>query len=296
MSGKKLLLLICSSFFFWSACLGTAQARNPAQDLMNLYERELEDKNMIVPYTVGILALNELEHKRHYAQVRQFIVWYFSKLNYPDKHGVTGSVYDYVLKDGKECSTEEYDSVDGYSGLFLHLLHRYAVETGDIEIIKNNWGKIEDIAYTLPYLQDSDGLTRALPDSQVKYLMDNCETYGGVSAYIALRKLIGKEKSQYYYEVQQSVKEGIFSQLYDQENAIFAWAIENKVKSPSSWEQYYPDGYAQILLVYYDILLDKPELRTQIWNAFMIRHGAEAEKSPIEQRIMYKLTRKKMKD
>lgn len=294
MKKKDILLLIFSSLFLLNCLAETpALAKHPAREIMELYEGELEGMNTIEPYMVGILALNELEHKRHYQEVKRFILWHFSKLNYPDRHGLTGTIYDYVLDGKRERSTNNYDSVDGYSGLFLHLLHQYVVETGNVDILRDNWNKIEDIAYTIPFLQEKDGLTRALPDSQVKYLMDNCESYGGISSYLALRTLVGKENSAYYSGIQRSIKKGI-AHLYDSKTAMFAWAVEDGYQSLSSWNIYYPDSYAQIFLIYYDLLDDKPEMQAAIWNTFCAKYGGAAHTFPIEQRIIYELTKTKM--
>ena len=227
-------------------------------------------------------------------EVKRFIQWYFSKLNYPDHHGFTGTIYVYTLDGGDERSTQQYDSVDGYSGLFLHLLHRYVVKTGDVELIRTNWSKIEDIAYTLPALQDKDGLTRALPDSQVKYLMDNCEVYGGLSAYLKLRELVGKGPSKYYSRVRDSVRNGILGLLFEREDKPFAWAVEKNHKSRSSWKVFYPDAFAQLFPIYYDLLKDKPDVEKRLWWTFGLLHAGAESTFPVEQRIIYNLTRAKM--
>ena len=296
MKKKKLLLLIINSIIAVSLFTGTsfAQSNHPAAVIMGYYTQVPENSLTVEPYIVSILALNEVAHNRHLGDVKQFIQWYFSKLNYPDKNGLTGTIYVYVLEEGREISANRYDSVDGYAGLFLYLLHQYVVKSGDTEIVVNNWDKIEDIAYLLPKLQDKDGLTFALPDSQVKYLMDNCEVYGGLTAYIELRKIAGKKPSAYYNQVRSAVKRGIITKLYDPDKLMFCWAIENEDLSQSSWKPFYPDAFAQLFPIYYDILSEAPELKTRMWRLFYYKYADLAKAFPVEQRIMFELTRAKM--
>lgn len=312
---RKILILVLSAFFSLG-CLPSTTAppvlAHPAQKIMGFYgEKEFEYFDLVMPYIVGILALNELEHKRHHQEVKEFIEWYFSKLNYPDKLGMTGTIYDYEVDSaGNETPTYDYDSVDGYSGLFLHLLYRYVVETGDVDILQRYWGKIEDIAYTIPYLQDKDGLTIVFPKSNEKYLMDNCETYGGLTAYLQLRKLAGKNASEndkaiveFYENSRQRIKKGIFN-VYDSNNIRHMRNIDREkdgkmmldhdYQVPSVWRIFYPDAYAQVLVLYYDILEDMPQARDRVWQILNKRYTAKIRKYPVEQRVMYELTRNKM--
>lgn len=285
--------MLCSIVLLFGLA-GTASGAHPAQAIMQLYASELKNMNTVSPYIVSILALNEVENNRNLKEVRQFILWYFSKLNYPDKHGLTGTIYDYVIENGQERPTEDYDSVDGYAGFFLHLLHRYARSTGELELLRENWDKIEDIAYLLPFLQDKDGLTSALSDSTEKYLMDNCESYAGISAYLALRDLLGKDTSADYRAVRKSIKRGVLEHLYDHKKKIFAWGIDNTVKDRSDWKRFYPDAYAQLFPLYHGLLTDNPKLEQHLWKEFNARYAAKASSFPIEQRIMYELTKKTM--
>jgi len=294
MKKKSILRLIIISILCLNYLTGIALAGHPAIEIMNFYADKPDDKTIIEPYIVSILALNEVANGRHLPEVKKFINWYFSKLNYPDIHGLTGTIYVYIIEDGRERSMSQYDSVDGYAGLFLHLLHQYVIKTGDVELLKNNWERVEDIAYLIPFLQDTDGLTVALPGSEIKYLMDNCEAYGGISAYLSLRRIAGKTESSYYSRVRHSVKQGILSNLYDHSSSTFSWAVEKNRRSHISWSRYYPDAYAQLLPIYYDVIKDKPSLRASLWHMFKQTYADVQPSFPVEQRIIYELTRTKM--
>jgi hypothetical protein len=292
---SKLELTLLSSVLFLSL-VGTSSAEHPARSLMTLYASDLDNMTAVNPYTVSIFALNEVEHNRHLDEVRLYILWYFSRLNYPDNIGLTGTIYDYVIDNDNERSTNQYDSVDGYAGMFLHLLHRYVRRTGNLEILLNHWDRVEDIAYLIAYVQDTDGLTRALPGRGEKYLMDNCESYGGMSAYIALRKLADKGRSAYYGQVRQSLKKAVLIHLYNPNRRMFFWAMVNRTASRTNWNQFYPDAYAQLFPLYFHVLKDNPGLQLHIWHEFIQRYKQQVSTFPIEQRIIYELTRKIMED
>ncbi|HHZ18916.1 MAG TPA: hypothetical protein GX391_00150 [Firmicutes bacterium] len=291
MKKRALLLLIAVSFIMANVHPEISYAKHPADEIMEFYVMTPEDIN---PYTVSILALNEVAHDRNLDKVKNFIVWYFENLNYPDRYGLTGTIYDFVHKDGKRQPTGTYDSVDGYAGMFLHLLHQYLLKTGDVKLIKANWNKIEDIVYLLSHLQDEDGLTRALTTTQEKYLMDNCEAYGGVTAYLAISSFLDKGNQKYYKEVQSTIKTGIITHLYQPKKRIFAWATEKGYKSTSRWDVFYPDAYAQLFPLYFNVLSEQPELKKHLWQTFEQKYGHQKHKFPIEQRIIYELTKAKM--
>ncbi len=273
---------------------GVSRAEHPALMIMKRHAADRADITEINPYIVSIFALDDVEQNRHLDEVQQFILWYFSSLNYPDRNGLTGTIYDYVLENGKEQSTTTYDSVDGYAGMFLHLLSRYALKTGDLDVLRNNWTKIEDIAYLLPFLQDSNGLTRALPGGNEQYLMDNSEAYAGISAYLKLRKLLHKHTSPYYNLVRSNIKKAIFAQLYESRNRIFSWAVADNQRSFSDWNRFYPDAYAQLFPVYFGLLADRPHLKRHLWNEFVRRYAGQSSGFPAEQRTIYELTGKTM--
>jgi len=281
--------MLINGLFLTMVC-AVAFAEHPALAVMKLHSKPSEGIQTINPYTLSIFALYELKHERNSEEVRQFILWYFGKLNYPDRNGLTGSVYDYELENGQERSTNQYDSVDGYAGLFLHLLHVYAVKTGDIKLVRDHWKKIEDIAYLIPFLQGKDSLTVALPGRHEKYLMDNCEAYGGISAFLALQNLAGKTNTAYYERIRMSIRQAIVTRLYEPKKKIFSWAIENDVKSRSQWKVFYPDAYAQLFPIYYNLLTSNPRLKRHLWNEFNRRYKAKVSGFPVEQRLMYELT------
>jgi hypothetical protein len=284
---KRLLIWIIVSFFIFSC------AQHPALKIAKSVS-EIDDENYIIPYFLNLALLLELPVKSNFKDTRNYIIWVFNNLNYPDKHGLTGTIYDFqITKSGSETPTEKYDSVDSYSASFLMVLNEYVNRTADDKLIRENSAKIKDIAYTLAYLQDSDGLTTALPNSNQKYLMDNCEVYGGLSAFIQLAEnhlQFDKEEKMYYSEIQRNLKLGINTILYNPDNRNYDWAVD-EVNHQSDWEVYYPDSYAQLFPVLFDITEDD-DLKQHLWTEFNKLYKNKT--LPKEQAIVYSLTEKRM--
>jgi hypothetical protein len=280
------LCLICAA--------GIALAEHPAIAIAKIYAHEGGDLNTINPYITSILALNEVRHARHLDEVRRFILWYFATINDSDHHGLSGTMYDYIIENGAERSTGQYDSADGYAGLFLHLLHQYVKKTNDLEIIRLHWKEIESIARVILALQDQKGLTKALPDRPEKYLMDNCEAFGGMTGYAALRRRIGKRDSALFNKARNALQKGILAYFYDPKNALFFWALDDAAPEVSVWSRFYPDAFAQLFPIYFGVLADKPLMRQRLWKNFIGRYEAGIGDYPVEQRIIFELTRSTM--
>lgn len=295
---KRILLFIVISILMpLSAFGGNISSKNPALKLMSYYAGEIKDKRTINPYIVSIIAIYEISEDRHIDEIKKYILWYFDNLNYPDKQGLTGSIYDFeVSVDGKEIPTNNYDSVDGYAGTFLYLLNLYHIKTGDKSLIDTNWKKITDIAYLIPHLQAEDGLTKALPQNKdnAKYLMDNCEAFAGIKAFNELSMRTGHSQDPYYSEVTAGIKNAVRKTLYNGDQSNFYWAIDDKENHLSNWSNFYPDAFAQLFPIYYGLLSEDPKLRKALWQEFDKRYGGKVKKFPLEQRMFYELTQKKM--
>jgi hypothetical protein len=284
--------LICSLGF------GLAEAaENPARALIKLYGNDIREHKLINPYIVSILAMNELEEGRNLPMVKRFIIWYFGALNNGDKDGLTGTIYDFrVSKKGRLVPTGNYDSVDGYAGSFLHLLRLYYERTGDKTLLVKYWSKIEDIVYLIAYLQDKDGLTRATAKLQAKYLMDNAESYAGVSAFLKLSEALGKGKNQYYEDVRAALRTGIQENFYDAKRCNYYWALMGEERFISNWTVLYPDAYAHVLLFAYDrSLFDGfTERMDAVWGRLISSQGEHFANAPIEQRILFQMASRRM--
>jgi len=276
-----------------------APAQNPALRLIELYDEEVKNNRTINPYIVTIIAINEISGQRHLSEVKEYILWYFKHLNYPDHDGLTGTIYDYeITETGEERSTGDYDSVDGYAGIFLYLLNLYYSTTGDRELIDGHMEKIKDIAYLIHYLQDTDGLTRESLEGKdnVKYLMDNCESYAGIRAFNNLAEKAFPGDESLYRETENKIINAVNEKLYNAEMKNYYWAVDDNVRHISNWNKLYPDSIAQLFPIYFGLLDEDRGKRKELWNRFNKKYGAKAAGFPLEQRIIYKLTKKRMKN
>lgn len=267
----------------------------PVRNICSHY-MDLPGNFYITPYEVSLFALELVETPQYRPQVRAFLEVLFANVNSADKYGMSGTVYDFDIKDNVLKVKPVFDSIDGYSGIFLVLFQRYYELTGDRTLLDANWQKIQDIAYTIAFLQQKTGLTIALPDYPIEYLMDNCEAYGGVQAYLRLSQSLGKQiDTVYYQKIADSIKAGVYS-LYSEKAGSFKWCSEKDKNSFSIWEKFYPDAYAQLFPVYYGLVTTDEQ--KHIWSTFIELYPAAGWKNTglvaTEQAVFCRLTQRKM--
>jgi len=247
-----------------------------------------ETEFFLEPYTTSLYAIDLVRQGKNLKEVRDFIDWYFNHLNYPDKWGLTGTVYDYkFFCYGREKSTEDYDSADSYSAMFLVLLYEYDRRSSLKPLLEVKKKEIYDIAYIIVHLQGADGLVRAKPDSGEKFLMDNCEDYAGLKAFVDLAKSLGWQDIDYYGEIRNDIKEAILNRLYDSKRDNFFWVKDDKAKRVSRWNKIYPSALAQLFPIYYDIIEIDSTLSQKIWKEFNSRYTENDLESP-EQKLFLK--------
>lgn len=267
---------------------------HPAVKMLTFYDQAGETPYYVNPYIVTILSIYSLHNKKHHQEVLDFINWFFARLNYPDMNGLTGTIYDYMVDGQEEKILRQYDSVDGYMGAFLVLFHEYVKTAGDTELIRKYRKKIDDMVYLIAYLQDSDGLTVAVPNTVIKFSMNNCESYAGVHAYNAMLAMLG-EKSEYHQKLERTLKNAVVHNFYDKRRRNFSWALSSTEDWPSSWSKMYPDAYAQVLFITYRLLDDNPTLKRQVWMAFQAKWGKRIDRFPFEQQAMIRIARDRMR-
>jgi len=265
--------------------------KHPAVAILRLYKEVDKKEVIIIPYSINLMAIDLLKKGSSPSKVKTYILWYLDHLNYPDKYGLTGSMYDYRIdENGDETSLESCDSIDSYAATFIILIDRYFKLTGDLKLIESNRQKIEDVAYVIPFLRGEDGLTEALPDQDERYLMDNCEAYGGLSAFVELCRALEWDILAYYQEQKLLLRDAIWDQLYDTERGNFYWAIEDSQIHPSKWTVFYPDSYAQLFPILYG-LIDNRDRALFMWNLFHENHAGIISELPVEQKLNYDWTK-----
>ena len=268
--------------------------KHPAVALLAEYEDINAGCQTIVPYFLSIMGVHSLLNNKHEKQVLGFIRWNLDHLNELDRWGVRGSIYDYTICfDGSELSTKQYDSADGYAGQFLILLNTYFQKTGNKIVLQKYKGEIFKVARVIIQLQDDDGLDIAMPSYPVKYLMDNCEAFGGLEAFCSLAESLEWGNIEKFSAAKQKMKEGILTHLFDKEKMIFFWAKDEGGYHGSDWDNYYPDALAQLFPILYNVIEPDSVLAKNIWERFNRIHGS-AKIEGIEQRLLINMLKEKL--
>jgi hypothetical protein len=195
----------------------------------------------VVPYFVSLTAIDLLPQDPE--RVKGYIKWYLEHLNYPDRYGLMGTIYDYYITETSEVPTYTYDSADSYTATFLFLVFLYTEKTGDYQLVKDNIQKLKDIAYVIAYLQDTDGLIKALLHLNLKYLVDNIESVCGLRAFSLLLRKLKDPDWHYYLAVSHNVESSVMRNLVRGEK--IAWAKLDDELFIADDSTVYPDLYAK---------------------------------------------------
>jgi hypothetical protein len=225
----------------------------------------------IDPYFSNIAAIGMTKDPARMPQVTAWMKWYINHLNWPDKWGLYGTTYNYnVSGNGTETPTNEADSTDSYAATFLSLVWN-AWQSGDA----NARSYILTIAYQLDVIggvliqtQQSDGLTWAKPDYQIKYLMDNCEAYRGLRdlASIFANALHDTGRANYYTAAANSMQNGILAMWLNGTWAVYKDGI-GRFAAPNM-HTWYADATAQLFPVMMGVVGASDTRAQQSYAAF----------------------------
>ena len=200
------------------------------------------------PYYANIAAIGMTKDPNRMPQVVGWINWYINHLNWPDKWGLYGTTYDYAVNNGVPTATNNADSTDSYAATFLSLAWN-AWESGNASARSTILGlayQLDTIGGVIIQTQQSDGLTWAKPDYQIKYLMDNCEAYRGLRDLAALfQNAFGDStKAAYYNAAADSMQKGILGMWMNGTWAVYKDDI-GRLAAPklNTW---YADASAQV--------------------------------------------------
>lgn len=219
------------------------------------------DRPDIIPYFGNLTEMAQLGQTEYLGGVKKYLEWSLSNLNYPDRWGLNGTIYDRRLEGGVARSVYSYDSADSYAATLLSLTAGYYISSGDINFIREHYRELSIVSEIIITLQDTDGLTWAKTDKQFKYLMDNCECYRGLKDWSYLLAQLGfKEQSDLYESKAEFIKKGILEQFWDQDTASFAWAVGlDGGKCLASPGEAYPGFFAQIYPVTFGVISPSSE-------------------------------------
>jgi hypothetical protein len=224
----------------------------------------------IDPYFSNIAAIGMTKDPNRMPQVVAWMNWYVNHLNWPDQWGLYGTTYNYSVNNGVETSMQQADSTDSYAATFLTLVWN-AWLSGD----QNARSFIAGLSYQLDVIggvliqtQQSDGLTWAKPDYQIKYLMDNCEAYRGLRdlASIYQNAFGDTTKAAYYNAAADAMQNGILSMWMNGTWAVYRnWYGNNIAPNMGAW---YADATAQVFPVLMGVVTSSDSRAQQAYAAF----------------------------
>jgi hypothetical protein len=221
----------------------------------------------INPYFANIAATGMVRDPKRYVQVQQWMQWYLNHLNWPDQWGLYGTTYDYNIVNGQEVSEGDADSTDSYAATFLTLAYNY-YQTGDPtaqQYVRGLSYQLDAIGGVIIDTMQSDGLTWAKPNYEMKYLMDNCEVFRGLDDLAKLYAAIGDTaRAQKYAGYAAKNKAGVLSMWMGSHWGIYKdWYGNNIGPNMATW---YPDASSQVFPVLYQVLPASDSRAQQAYN------------------------------
>lgn len=225
------------------------------------------DSDTVIPYFGNLAArsLVDIDPSR----AKDYISWYLDHLNFPDRWGLYGTIYDYKVRGNTLEPTRNYDSADSYASTFLSLVAYYHKKTGDSSFIRENLDLINQVADVIVNLQDKDGLVFVKPASRTKYLMDNAENYRGITDWASTLEELGfHDKAASYRKVAEAIRDGIQRVLYDPATGKYAWSYSPLGKRLPKRGKWYPDGVSQVYLLSCGVLDPGDPRAIRIWQEF----------------------------
>ncbi|MGZ4789561.1 MAG: hypothetical protein ACXVZX_13675, partial [Terriglobales bacterium] len=223
----------------------------------------------INPYYANLAAMGLVKDPARYVQVENWMRWYISHLNRNDKWGLGGTMYDYNIVNGNEVSSGDADSTDSYAATFLSVAYAYFA-TGNPAAqayVRSIASDIDLIGHVLAKTQQSDGLTWAKPDYQIKYLMDNAEVFRGLADAATLFGSMGDAaKQNYYTSLATKCQSGVWSMWMNGKWAVYKDGIGRLIgPNMATW---YPDASAQMFPVLYGVVPGNDSRAKQAYDYF----------------------------
>jgi len=227
--------------------------------------------SQINPYYSNLTAIGLTRNSGSYGVVQNWMKWYIGHLNVNDKWGLSGTTYDYSYNNGVETSLVNADSTDSYAATFLSLALAY-YNTGDAgaqAYVRSIVSQLDLIGGVLAKTQQTDGLTWAKPDYQIKYMMDNCEVYRGLrdAAQLFQSAFNDPAKAQTYTAMADASFQGLMSMYLGNG----AWAVYKdgigSLFAPhlGTW---YPDATAQLFPVMQGVISGTDAKAVQTYSNF----------------------------
>ncbi len=213
----------------------------------------------INPYFANIAAIGAVHGGVDLINVQQWMQWYVAHSSAPNPWSLPGAITDYnVASNGALSSTGSADSVDSYAATFISLAAAASREgTPQLRAyVAGLHTNIELIASVIDAVTDSDGLTWALPNNQVKYLMDASEVYHGLVDLAYLRSQVygdvtgSMRASAHALQVQASIETELWSPTLNEFSVSLDHAGNLTWPQAGNWQ----DGASQLFPILHGVI------------------------------------------
>jgi len=239
--------------------------------------RNYNDQGWVVPYFANFAAIALLEEPHAYDRVERYLNWYLTNLE--DNGTIKNYHYDTELNAKKTTP----DSEDAYAGTYLSLVAAFCKKTRNMQWPQSNLPALKKIAGWLLKLTDHDGLTFVMTGSAVKYLMDNCEVYRGLSDFAWLLNELGDPEAAFFESRAKAVALGVERQLWNRRKKYYH-------PSKTGWwwrpcvnlKKFYPDATCQLFPALYGIIAADSDRGTNLYELFNRYHPNWLEIKPPE--------------
>lgn len=227
----------------------------------------------IIPYYSNLAAIGMTRYPTSASinVVENWMKWYINHLNWPDKWGLFGSIYDYNYNNGAITSHNTADSTDSYAATFLSMAWAF-YSTGNAQaqsFVKTLSYQLDAIGQVIIKTSDTDGLTWALPDYHIKYLMDNCEAYRGLRdlALVWQHAFNDVTKANYYNAAANKMYNSLVAMYLG--GGKWAWYKDDLGRLPApNLGIWYPDATAQMFPVMQGVLPGSDSRAIATYNTF----------------------------
>lgn len=220
---------------------------------------------------------------RYLPMVAAYVRWYLGHLNRPDRHGVTGTVYDHDVDPVTCASTFQrdpvtgdvptYDSTDAYAGTFLTLVADWArTDQAAVDVLGTPQARadLEAVAGAVLATLRPSGLTAATPVFDAEYLLDNIEAQQGLDDYASLLRgaLDDPDRAGRWADAAAGIRTAIEDVLWRGSSTPGLYGVAADALAPSA-DRWFPDALAQLWPVMYG--LGPADRRADAWTAFSAR-------------------------
>jgi hypothetical protein len=208
------------------------------------------DHAAVWPYLGNFAAIGLVEAARQTGERRyleaawRWLAWY------QEHQDARGFVTDYRRSGGAMVSTGDMDSTDAYAGTFLLAVWAALRASGDPARLVPLRPGIAGALHAIEATQDRDGLTWAKPGWDVKYLMDQAETYAGLRAASELAAATGDGAlANRAADDARRLRAGVAA-LWDPSTGAYDWAKHaGGARQRTNWRVLYPDALQQVWAV-----------------------------------------------